>query len=149
LGEAPQLLKFLRSFYKEEHLAFDPAIQGHAVRELLHTPTLGAAFFLRPGDSGGPAAALSAPLGHLVLTHGFSLEFGGPFVLLDELCLTPAVRGKGEGQRAVAFAAAWARNQGARALRLEVARDNLPARHAYERAGLCADKRDLMTFRLH
>lgn len=150
LADAPALLDLMRAFYAEEHLAFDGRVQGRALDVLLANPALGSAFLLLPAGGAAPAepGTGAGPAGHLVLTRGHSLEFGGAFFLLDELYLAPALRGRGEGRRALAFAAGHAKTAGAHALRLEVAHANPRARAAYERAGFAAETRDLMTLRL-
>jgi GNAT superfamily N-acetyltransferase len=142
LADAPVVLDLIRGFYAEERLPFDGPTQGRALDALLADPALGTVFLLRP------AADASAPLGHLVLTCGHSLEFGGRFLLLDELYLAPSIRGRGEGKRALAFAAEHARATGAHALRLEVSRQNHRARETYARHGFTTETRDLMTLRL-
>lgn len=150
-ADAHAALASMRAFYVEEHLPFNEAAQGDALHALLVEPALGAVFLLRPtqtSPSPGAPLAVSPPLGHLVLTWAFSLEFGGRFVLLDELYLDPSARGRGEGRRAMEFAIAWARVKGAKALRLEVARENPRARALYEKTGLESQARDLMTLRL-
>ena len=144
-SDAAALLARMREFYAEESLVFDSAAQGAALEELLRKPELGAVFLFRKGDAD---AGGEAPCGYLVLTWACSLEFGGRFVLLDELWLAPEARGRGEGRRAVEFAAAWARERGAKALRLEVAHENARARATYAKAGLEAHARDFMTRRL-
>lgn len=144
LADAAATLDLMQAFYAEEKIPFEGPVQGRALDALLVDPSLGGVFLLR--DRSAPPAA--APLGHLVLTRGHSLEFGGAFLLLDELYLAPPVRGRGEGRRAIAFAAAHARAVGAQALRLEVSHENARARAAYHRAGFVAETRDLMTLRL-
>lgn len=144
LADAPVVLELIRAFYADEGIPFDGATQGRALDVVLADPTLGGVFLLRPVNASPGASAL----GHLVLTRGHSLEFGGCFWLLDELYLAPELRGRGEGARAIAFAAAKAREAGAHALRLEVSRENARARAAYLRAGFRAESRDLMTLRL-
>lgn len=144
LADGPEALDLMRAFYDEERIAFDGAAQGRALDALLSDPSLGSVFLLR--EEG--AAPDAPPLGHLVLTRGHSLEFGGRFLLLDELYLVPAIRGRGEGRRALDFAARQARESGAQALRLEVSRENHRALAAYRRVGFVAETRDLMTLRL-
>lgn len=147
VADAGASLASMREFYREEGLVFDEAGQGEALRALMAEPAAGSVFGLF--DAGKMEANVASPsLGHLVLTWAFSLEFGGRFALLDELWLAPEARGRGEGRRALEFAAAWARERGAKALRLEVAHENGRARALYARAGLTAQARDLMTLRL-
>jgi len=89
--------------------------------------------------------AEAAIAGYIVLTACCSLEFGGPFALLDELYFEPEWRGRGLGAEAIAFAERWARARGMEALRLEVAHANEPALRLYRRCGFAAHGRDLMT----
>ena len=142
-ADADAALASMQAFYREEHLRFDDAEQGAALRALLAQPALGAVFLAEGAEARPPA-----PAGHLVLTWACSLEFGGRFALLDELYLAPGARGRGEGRRAVDFAIAWARAHEAKAIRLEVAHENPRARHLYGKAGLETQARDLMTLRL-
>ncbi len=143
LVDTEAVLGSMRAFYREEQLRFDDTEQGTALQALLARPALGAVFLADAGEAGPPG-----PAGHLVLTWACSLEFGGRFVLLDELYLVPGARGRGEGRRAVDFAVAWARAHEAKALRLEVAHENPRARHLYRKTGLEAQTRDPMTLRL-
>lgn len=135
--DAENVLELMRAFYGEERLDFSESEARAAVIELLATPALGAVFLLR-GEQGNAR-------GYLVLTFGFSLEFRGRFVLLDEVYVDPALRGRGLGGSAVEHAAGWARAQGAAALRLEVNHANQPAKAVYSRRGFVDDRRDLMT----
>lgn len=140
LDDEPALLALLEAFYREEHLALDPARARRSIHELLTTPALGGIFLIAP-----PPAP---PVGYLVLTFGFSLEFGGRFALLDELYVAPSCRGRGWGRLALAFAETWSRAQGASALRLELNHANTYARALYLKTGFVDDRRDLFTRRL-
>jgi ribosomal protein S18 acetylase RimI-like enzyme len=130
LADGPEILELMRAFYAEERLLFDANLQGRALDRLLVDPALGAVYLLRvPGLPG------LAPLGHLVLTTGHSLEHGGAYYLLDELYLDPRARGRGLGRQALDLAARHARSRQARSLRLEVSPANRHARALYQRAG--------------
>jgi GNAT superfamily N-acetyltransferase len=150
LADAPVVLDLIQAFYAEEHIPFDGHAQGRALDALLADPAIGSVFLLHPvpAPPSPEPRPDPAPLGHLVLTRGHSLEFGGRFLLLDELYLVPSARGRGEGRRALAFAAGQARAAGAHALRLEVSRQNHRARETYVRHGFVSETRDLMTLRL-
>jgi GNAT superfamily N-acetyltransferase len=131
------VLALMEAFYREEGLVFSEEAARRAVKQLLGRPELGRVFLLRDTDG--------KTHGHLVLTFGFSLEFGGRFVLLDEVFVGAEIRGRGYGKGAVEFAASWAREQGAAALRLEVNRANTHARGVYLKRGFRDDARDLFT----
>ena len=131
------VLALMRVFYAEEQLTFVEEAARTAVKALFSAPDLGSLFLL--GDEAGNVR------GYLVLTFGFSLEFRGRFVLLDELYVAADLRGQGLGKAAIEFAAGWARERGAAALRLEVNHANRRAKDVYSRRGFGDDRRDLMT----
>jgi len=107
-----------------------------AVQGLIANPELGGVWLI---ELDGEAA------GYLCVTLCYSLEFDGPFALLDELYLKEASRGKGIGAQAAGFAENWARARGLAAIRLEVGRTNLRAIELYRRQGFAAHDRHLMT----
>lgn len=135
-GDLPVVLSLMRAFYAEERLDYDDARSSKALRELLAGPELGAVFLLRRE---------AEAQGYLMLTFGFSPEFGGRFALLDELYLAPDVRGQGQGKAALAHAEAWASAQGARTTRLEVTRHNAKALSIYLKYGYRDDGRRILT----
>ncbi|HUM72226.1 MAG TPA: GNAT family N-acetyltransferase [Chloroflexota bacterium] len=71
------------------------------------------------------------PVGYIVLTWGFSLEFGGRDAFVDELYIEEDYRGQGVGRQTLAFAESicQARNH------LEVERENANAQVVYEKVG--------------
>ena len=80
----------------------------------------------------GPARS---PIGYIVISFGWSVEFGGMDGFVDEIYLRPAVRGRGiagEVLNALPKALAAA---GLKALHLEVEREDGKALRLYTRAG--------------
>jgi GNAT superfamily N-acetyltransferase len=143
-AEDGAVLASMRAFYAEERLMFSDTEAQAAVRRLLARPELGRIFLL--GAKGDAVDAKGGGVaGHLVLTWGFSLEFGGRFVLLDELYVARAWRGNGWGRIGIEFAAAWTREQGATSIRLEVSRANTRAQDIYRRSGFRDDERASFT----
>jgi GNAT superfamily N-acetyltransferase len=133
-----RLLLFQSRLYASEAIAFHPAA-APAAEWLLSHPEAGAMWLIE---------AEGQPAGYLVLTVCVSLEFHGRFALLDELYIDQPFRGRSLGSQAVEFAAQWARSQGMRALRLEVAHDNAAALALYRQSGFRSHGRDLITSRL-
>jgi GNAT superfamily N-acetyltransferase len=129
-------LDLMRLLYTEPGGEHDRARARRAMEWLFAHPEAGGAWFM---EVAGEIA------GYLVITACFSLEFGGPFGLLDELYLTGPWRGKGLGARAIDFAEQWCRARGMDALRLEVSQENARALRLYRRAGFVSHGRDLMT----
>ena len=95
------------------------------LRELILNPFAGRVFLICDANS---------PIGYLVLSFDFSLEYGGTNAWIDELFVRRELRGQGIGAKALQFAAQAAREHGAKVLHLEVNRGN-PAIHLYRRHG--------------
>ncbi|WP_433851810.1 N-acetyltransferase family protein [Stenotrophomonas nitritireducens] len=139
-ADFPRLIAMVRAFYAEDHIAFDPALVEPGLRTLLAEPACGAVLLLEGGDV--------AEAGYITLGWCFSVEQGGRFVLLDELYLAPAARGRGWGRQALALARDWAIVEGASVMRLEVNHHNARAKSLYLSAGYRDDERDILTLPL-
>lgn len=135
----PALLALMQAFYAHEGFVFNPAASGGMLRHLLDHPEVGAAFLL---------CEAQRAVGYLVLTRCYSLEFGGPFVLLDEIFLLPGAQGKGFGKRLLDAASAYCREHGAAYLRLEVQKKNGRAIDVYREYGFRTEERFLMSLPL-
>lgn len=130
------LLEMMREFYAHEGLYFDEARARGALSPLLADERFGRAWVVRVD---GEAA------GYVVLTLGYSLEFGGRDAFLDELYLRERFRGSGLGRRAIETAVQACRALGVAALHLEVERANTGAQGVYRRMGFHDHDRYLMT----
>lgn len=135
-GELPELLDMLRRFYVEDRIPLDEPRVRRGLEQLLADAALGALLF---------AEAKGERVGYLVLGWCFSIEQGGRHVLVDELYLEPAARGRGLGAALLAAACDWARGQGAEVARLEVNRHNPRAKALYLRHGFRDDDRDILS----
>ncbi len=134
--ELPELLDMLRRFYVEDRILLDEPRVRRGLEQLLVDAALGAVLF---------AEVERERVGYLVLGWCFSIEQGGRHVLVDELYLEPAARGRGLGGALLAAACDWARGQGAEAARLEVNRHNPRAKALYLRHGFRDDDRDILS----
>jgi GNAT superfamily N-acetyltransferase len=123
---AELLVETMREFYAFEHLAWDEEAARQALDTLLGDASLGEVWVIRRGG---------VPAGYFVLTVGFSLEFRGRYLLLDELYVREEHRGSGIGRLAMGQAEEACRARGIGALRLEVERKNTGARAFYRTAG--------------
>ncbi|HEV2736621.1 MAG TPA: GNAT family N-acetyltransferase [Longimicrobiaceae bacterium] len=130
------LVEMMREFYAFEHLAWDEGAARQALDTLLGDGSLGEVWLVRRGG---------VPAGYFVLAVGFSLEFGGRYLLLDELYVREGHRGSGIGRLALGRAEEACRARGIGALRLEVERRNTGARAFYRVAGFHDHDRDLLT----
>lgn len=135
-NDTAELLVLMRAFYAEEEYPFDEARTERVLRAMLANPFFGAVWVFRLNGRA---------VGYLVVTHGYSLEFGGRDAFVDELYTIPEMRGGGLGTRALRIAEEHCRREGISALHLEVERENPRARALYERSGYKAHDRYLMT----
>src|SRR5687767_3006332 len=101
----------MRELYEHERMDFDERAARAALAQLLADDSHGVAHLILYG---------AEVAGYLVLTFGFSLEFGGRDAFVDELYVGDGFRGHGAGKAALAFAAEVCRARGIRALHLEV-----------------------------
>jgi GNAT superfamily N-acetyltransferase len=130
------LFELMREFYACEHLEFDERTARVALEQILRERGFGVVHLIRVD---GAAA------GYLVITFGFSLEFGGRNAFLDELYLRENFRGHGLGKASLELAGAVCREEGIRALHLEVDRVNTRAQGVYRQAGFRDHDRYLLT----
>jgi ribosomal protein S18 acetylase RimI-like enzyme len=136
LADLEAILKLHRDFFEEDHYAFREEESRANLRLLLGDPRLGRLFAI---DDDGSV------VGYLVLTFGFSLEFGGRNAVVDELYLAPTHRGRGLGTKALAAAEKVCRELGFHAIHLVVERYKKDAQALYRRVGFVTYDRDLMT----
>jgi GNAT superfamily N-acetyltransferase len=133
-ADVPSLLELQQRFYKQEGYPYDRASMERGMRALIANESFGRLFAI-----GEP------PVGYLVVTFGFSLEFGGRDAFVDELYVADDSRGQGFGTLALQVAEEACRDAGIGALHLEVEHANQRARALYERSGYKAHERHLMT----
>lgn len=136
----PRLIAMVRDFYDEDRIAYQPALVEPGLNAVLEDPRCGVVLLLSADD-----VELA---GYITLGWCFSVEQGGRFVLLDEIYLVPAARGRGWGRQALALARDWAAAQGAAVIRLEVNHHNAKAKALYLAAGYRDDERDILTLPL-
>jgi len=76
-----------------------------------------------------------APIGYVIITFGWSVEFGGLDAIIDELYIRPGVRGRGIASEALIALPRALAGGGLRSVHLEVDRSNAAAIKLYRRAG--------------
>jgi len=130
------LLELESAFYAHEGYPFDRARNEQSMRRLIGDASLGRLFVIGDGD------------GYMVLTFGFSIEFGGRDAFVDELYVAPQARGQGLGNEALHVAERACAEAGVATLHLEVEHVNARAKALYERHGYYAHDRHLMSKRL-
>ena len=134
--DIPALVSLMAEFYEEAGflLPVDPAARSFA--QLIDDPRLGAIWLLEEDG---------AAVGYLVVTFGFSMEFGGTRAFVDDFFVRPSFRGKGLGAAALKTVRKECSDHGVRALLVETDPDDHPARALYAREGFEASGRVLLT----
>jgi GNAT superfamily N-acetyltransferase len=130
------LIELMREFYAIEHLQFEEQAARRALAQILDDRRFGVIHVIRVDEEAA---------GYMVLTFGFSLEFGGRDALVDEIYLRESFRGHGIGKASLELAAAVCRREGISALHLEVDRVNTRAQGVYRQAGFRDHDRYLLT----
>jgi GNAT superfamily N-acetyltransferase len=126
-ADVTTLVSLMREFYAESGFGLDETWATAAFNHLIGDPSQGAAWIIEERGR---------PVGHLVLSVRFAMEFGGLLAYVDDLFVRPEHRGKGAAGAALDALVAECRRRGCRAIEVEVAPGNLPALAAYRRIGL-------------
>ncbi len=111
LDDIPTLVDMMSGVYVYDGEMPDVARWAAAVAELIQTPSLGAIWMIHWQGQ---------PIGYLSAIYGFSLEFYGRTMIIDELYVVDAYRSQGIGRQALEFIEDFARSQGMHSLVLEV-----------------------------
>ncbi|MEL6451385.1 MAG: GNAT family N-acetyltransferase [Pseudomonadota bacterium] len=123
---ADRLLPLIAAFHAEEGIDQTDAQRAHAVAPLLEGIPHGAVYLIGPPR---------APIGYIVVTFGWSIEFGGMDGFVDELYVRPGVRGRGIASEVLLSLPRALAEAGLKALHLEVSSENASAQRLYARAG--------------
>lgn len=140
LDDLDRLTALVRAFQEELGFAQTEDRRRAVLRPLLEGIPHGCAYLI------GPARA---PLGYVIVTFGWSVEFGGLDGFIDELYIRPPVRGRGIATDVLISLPKALAAAGMKALHLEVDRSNDTAQRLYQRTGFrLRDGYHLMTRKL-
>lgn len=134
------LATLVSEYYAFDGLNYDDRLARRALLELIDEERSGRIWLLELEQR---------PIGYLVLTFGFIVEFHGKHTVIDEVYLRPNYRGHGYFQMALPFVESFCRDLDVRCLRLEVENRNKKAQDAYRKAGFLQHERLLMTKTLY
>ncbi|MGC0225902.1 GNAT family N-acetyltransferase [Pseudooceanicola nitratireducens] len=113
--DLPRLLPLVAAFHEEFGLPLDDDHRVQALAPLLDGSPYGAVWLMGPSR---------APIGYIILTFGWSVEFGGMDGFVDELYVRPAVRRRGIATDVLEQLPKTLAETGLRALHLEVREDD-------------------------
>ncbi|WP_147104617.1 N-acetyltransferase [Tateyamaria sp. syn59] len=121
-----RLDSLVAAFHAEEGIALTDEARAAGIQPLLDGIPHGAAYLIGPPR---------APIGYIVVTFGWSIEFGGMDGFVDELFIRPGVRGRGIATEVLLALPRALGEAGVKALHLEVSHENSVAQRLYARAG--------------
>ncbi len=133
------LLELIRDYYRFDRIPFNPRAIRAGLRLLLRDEIFGRAWLILNRIQ---------PVGYIILTFGFDLEFGGRQATVTDLYIKRAQRGKGLGPKLLLRVEDFCRESGVQALELQVTRRNIRAVAFYERFGFQAHDRIPMSKRI-
>jgi GNAT superfamily N-acetyltransferase len=120
------LLDLTREYYTFDGHTYDREIVRAALEGLMRKPAFGRIWLICDG---------ALPIGYVILTIGYSIEYHGHDAFVDELYLRESHRGRGWGRAALTFVERVCRELDVRALHLEVERENTTAHAVYRKFG--------------
>ncbi|PCJ06086.1 MAG: GNAT family N-acetyltransferase [Rhodobacteraceae bacterium] len=120
-----KVLSLVTAFHDEMGIASSDDSRRAAIKPLLDGIPYGAVYLA------GPARA---PIGYIVVTFSWSIEFGGMDGCIDELYVRPPVRGRGIATEVLTALPKTLGEAGIKALHLEVDRDNESSQRLYARS---------------
>lgn len=123
--DLPKLLPLVAAFHEHKSFATTAEHQHDAILPLLQGSPHGAVWLIGPRR---------APVGYVVVSFGWSVEYGGMHAIVDELFVRSAVRKRGMGSEALNTLAKALRDGGIRALHLEAKQSDDALKNFYHRA---------------
>ena len=126
LDDIPVLIRLMAEFYGESGYPLPEANARAAFTTLLSDAGLGGAWI---------AWEENEPVGHIVLTVSFSMEYGARRGFVDDLFVRPSARRRGVAGALIAAVEADCEVRDVRALLVEVGPVNDAGRRTYDKAG--------------
>ncbi|UWR41078.1 GNAT family N-acetyltransferase [Phaeobacter inhibens] len=120
-----RVLDLVAAFHQETGIASDDSLRRAAIEPLLEGLPYGAVYLIGPSR---------APVGYIVVTFSWSVEFGGMDGFVDELYIRPPVRRRGIATEVLFALPRTLAEAGIKALHLEVDKNDDTARGLYTRA---------------
>jgi GNAT superfamily N-acetyltransferase len=126
LSDLTMLGTMMIAFYAEADFSLGHEAATRTFEQLIRSPERGRVWIL---DCDG------SPVGFIVLTVAYAMEYGGLRGFVDDFYVRPQFRRRGLGTKALAFVKAHCLATGVRALFVQAGADNDEAQRVYKRAG--------------
>jgi ribosomal protein S18 acetylase RimI-like enzyme len=128
-------MPLIRAYYRFDGIRFRARPIAQALTRMLKNGQLGHAWIFRDGIK---------PVGYVLLTFNFDLEFGGFEGLVTDLFVQTAYRARGVGEHALAIVDEYCRSAEIGTVELQVVEDNREAQAFYRKIGFTQLNRIVM-----
>jgi GNAT superfamily N-acetyltransferase len=122
--DTPLILNMMESYYLYDAIPFQKENAAFTLSRFLSTPSPGKGWIIRMDGEA---------VGYIIMTNGFSFEFGGSYQFIDEFFILERWRGNQLGTKTIAFVEEAARQEGCKSLHLEVEHENESAQTFYKK----------------
>jgi GNAT superfamily N-acetyltransferase len=133
------LVQFIQEFHQLEQIPFEYSTVRSLLAPLLKDSSLGRVWLIQVDNE---------PIGYIVLTFGYSLEYLGRDAIIDEFYIRESYRRQGIGRKTLQFIQQICPSLGIQAIHLEVDRQNITAQNLYSKMGFKNNERYLMSQRI-
>lgn len=137
-ADVEALLQLMETFCHHFSYPFDRSLRQQLIRQILENPSLGSLWLVVDENR---------PVGYVVLTYGFALEFGGKTALVDELFIDEPFRGGGRGRRVLQQIQEAATELGVLVILLQTEKYNSRAKQLYESVGFVDQERSTLMWK--
>ena len=137
--DTDSILGFMRSLYEQDGVVYDEPVARRTLAGIIRDRAIGRVWMICEGPD---------PIGYMVLTLGYSLEYGGRDAFIDELFVHESRRRRGIGRKGLQVIIDACRELDVRALHLQVHRPNRAAQELYRKLGFVDNDLFLMTRQL-
>lgn len=134
-----QFLEMMEDFYEINNYQFNWSGAADNFKEFIQNENLGKLWFIGHSDH---------IIGYLILTFGYSFEYGGRDAFLDELYLKEEYRNQGYGSIIMETLDFLAAKEGVKAIHLEVEKTNSAGNELYYKSGYTDSDRSLLSKRI-
>lgn len=134
-ADLDKLLEMVAAFHSEENLQSSADSRRAGIEPLLDGIPHGVAYVIGPNR---------APIGYIIVTFTWSIEYGGMEGAIDEIYIRPAVRKRGVASEVLNSLPRALAKAGIKALHLEVDRKSDSTQRLYAKAGFAVSNRYLL-----
>ncbi len=134
-ADAHAVIAMMEEFYAIDNYPIDKSVSRDLFMEFVENESLGRGWLVLYDGK---------PVGYAILTFVFSFEYKGRIAFLDELFLTPDVRGLGLGKQTLDFINEQAKLLSVKIIYLEIESHNSVAQKLYLSKGYKVHSRGLM-----